>query len=107
MEVERNPVPLIRINAPDLYAEPMFREWLNRVSTPNCAGYRGFPTATWHVSGELPGELSDVFMVVDGADGSDSDMPAMCWRRLHGALQNAMKGEYTECVVWLTNVSED
>ena len=106
MEVERDPVPLIRINAPELFAEPMFREWLNRVASPDCAKYRGFPMATWHVPGELPGEVSDVFMIVDGPDGSESDMPALCWGQIQHNLRETIKDESPECVVWLTNLSE-
>lgn len=81
MEVERDPVPLIRINAPDVFAQPMFRDWPNRVALSACTKYRTVPTATWHVAGELPGELSDVIVVVDEPDRSNSDMPASVGER--------------------------
>jgi len=104
MEVQRDPVPLIRINCPELYASGAFQSWLNRVASPDCAKSRMIPTATWHVPGERPSEVSDVFMVVDGADGSDSDMPCFCWDRIQSAIRAILGDACPECVVWLTNL---
>jgi len=106
MHVEQNPVPLVRINCPELFANSAFRNWLNRVASPESAKSRMFSTATWHVPGELPSETSDVFMVVDGPDGSDSDMPSLWWDRIQCAIRAVLGEPCPECVVWLTNLDE-
>ena len=107
MQVEQNPVPLIRINCPELFASGLFRSWLNRVASSECAKNRMFPTATWHVPGEVPNEVSDVFMVVDGPEGSDSDMPLLWWDRIQCAIKAVLGDPCPECLVWLTNLEEE
>jgi len=106
MKVELDPVPLVRINCPEFFAASEFRLWLDHVASVECAKSRNFPTATWHVSGELPNEMSDIFIVVDGADGSDSDMPTFWWNRLQNAVRAVLSDPPPECLVWLTNLDE-
>lgn len=106
MHVEHNPLPLVRINCPEVFANDAFRRWLNRVASPDSARVRAFPTATWHVPGELPNETSDVFMFVDGADGSDSDMPILWWNRIQSAIRSVLGDPCPECLVWLTNLEQ-
>lgn len=98
MKVETNYLPLVRINAPELYKDEDFVAWLND-ETRN--------QATWHVKGQEPGEFSDIFMTFDGtADGSDSDMPEHCWEMLCEVL--SAKGlDTAECLVWLSNLDID
>lgn len=104
MQVVPNFIPLVRINAPEIFVDEQFREWLNEVTANGRKGYPGDRTASWHWPGHEPSEYSDVFMVVDGPDGSDSDMPADCWDMIVEAVSRAIPDTYPECIVWLTNV---
>jgi len=106
LQVCRDFVPLVRINAPGIYADRDFQDWLNRVTLegrPNAPGHR---TATWHWPGHEVGEESDVFMVVEYPDGSDQDMPSHCWERIIAAVSAVFDRTYWECVVWLTNIPD-
>ena len=67
------------INAPDIFRDPAFRQWLGTAQ----------PKFTWHRGGE-PDEWSDVIILVDpglSGEGSDSDMPAHIWRRIVDACR--------------------
>lgn len=101
MEVKANHMPLVRINAPELYADPEFVAWLNNDDERPVTG-----PATWHTRGELPGEYSDIFFTVDPPDGSDSDMPTACWDKILDAVADVL-GPHRECLVWLSNLAEE
>lgn len=61
----------LAINAPDIFRDPAFVEWLNN----------GTPKLTCHQGGE-PDEWSDIVVFVDptlNGEGSDSDMPEHIW----------------------------
>ncbi|REK34747.1 MAG: DUF4928 domain-containing protein [Planctomycetota bacterium] len=104
MQVAPNFLPLVRINAPEIYADELFAEWLNAVTANGREDIPGFRTASWHWPGHEPGEESDIFMLVDGPDGSDSDMPEHCWQMILEAVSRAIPNTYPECIVWLTNL---
>ena len=104
MQVAPNFLPLVRINAPEIYADQQFAEWLNSVTANGRKELPGFRTASWHWPGHEPGEESDIFMLVDGPDGSDSDMPKHCWEMILEAVSRAIRNTYPECIVWLTNL---
>lgn len=104
MQVVPNYLPLVRINAPEIYADDQFAEWLNTVTANGRKELPGFRTASWHWPGHEPGEESDIFMLVDGPDGSDSDMPEHCWQIILEAVSRAIPNTYPECIVWLTNL---
>lgn len=104
MQVVPNLIPLVRINAPEIFADEQFREWLNEVTANGRKGYPGDRIASWHWPGHEPDEYSDIFMVVDGPDGSDSDMPEHCWEMIVEAVARAIPNSYPECIVWLTSV---
>lgn len=104
MQVAPNFLPLVRINAPEIYADGQFAEWLNTVSANGRKELPGCRTASWHWPGHEPGEESDIFMLVDGPDGSDSDMPEHCWQMILEAVSRAIPNTYPECIVWLTNL---
>lgn len=60
------------INAPEFFADPDFRAWLNN----------GGAKFTWHKIGEPVSEYSDVIVLIDPGltgEGSDSDMPEHIW----------------------------
>lgn len=62
------------INAPDIFSDAGFRQWLAD----------GRPKFTWHKGGE-PDEWSDVIVLIDPSltgEGSDSDMPPYIWDRI-------------------------
>ena len=71
MQVALNFLPLIRINAPEIFADERFGEWLNTVTTDGRKNVPGHRTATWHRPGEEPGEDSDIFMLLAGPDGME------------------------------------
>ena len=61
-------------NAPDIFRDPAFRQWL----------VDDRPKFTWHKAGD-PHEWSDVVVLVDPSltgEGSDSDMPTHIWDRI-------------------------
>lgn len=109
---------LIRINAPEIYQDPAFKEWfLNR--PPAAEGYQPPTMATWHRPGEKEfGEYSDFFMTVEflggegdddfGGDGSESDMPEHIWNKLLRAAWEALgkPSYYIEAFVWVSNLDE-
>lgn len=86
--------PLIKINVPHWYVREDFLAWLNVQER-----------ATWHRLGEPPNEFSDVFITVDGDEGSDCDilMPEDIWATLTEIVKRETHG-YS--VVWLTNLAE-
>lgn len=64
----------LRINAPEIFADEAFVNWLNNTN-------RKF---TWHQGG-TPDEWADVIVLVDpglSGEGSDSDMPAHIWGQI-------------------------
>lgn len=61
------------VNRPQWFMDPEFIEWLNN----------GEPKFTWHVRGNVPGEYSDVIVLVDpecnGEGSEDGSMPQRFW----------------------------
>lgn len=105
LRVRRDSVALVRINAPTIFADQAFQEWLTRVTLHGRRNAPGHRTATWHWPGKPPGENSDIFMLVKSPDdGSDSDMPSHCWERIIRALEAVFPEPRWECIVWLTNM---
>jgi hypothetical protein len=92
MKAERQ--ALLRINAPEWYARPDFRAWLNNPER-----------ATWHRIGKEPNEYSDVFITFDHGEGSDFDvdMPDDVWAQI---TQAAADAGIQDCVVWISNLEE-
>lgn len=87
----------LRLHCPEIFEDPAFVEWLNADE----------PKATWHTSG-LPGEFSDVFVLVDpslNGEGSDSDMPEHIWSLLMEQCRKTFHPD-NDChiVVWLSPV---
>ena len=85
----------LRLNLPDLYKDPEFMSWLN-------AGHSG-AIATWHEckKDKKPGEYSDIFTWYEKGEGSDTDMPEHCWKR----LEEKLKEHNFDCgVVWIANL---
>jgi hypothetical protein len=61
----------LRINMPDMFADPEFRDYLNDPDTT---------IATWHTQGDPnPHEYSDCFVQFDNGEGSNADMPKKWW----------------------------
>ena len=86
---------VLRLNAPDWYERKDFLYWLNDLSKP---------TATWHISGEEPGEYSDVFVTFDHGEGSDADsIPEGIWEEIKKV---AAEHCFDEGLVWITNIPE-
>lgn len=72
MQVDK--VNALKINAPEIFADPEFQAWLNN-------GQRKF---TWHEGGK-PDEWSDTVVMVDPGltgEGTDSDMPEHIWDKI-------------------------
>ena len=87
------------ICAPELYADPEFVSWLNTTNQI---------IATWHWKAEPPNEFSDVFThVCLPNDGSDSDMPAHCFKAIVDKLYEAGFNDNDEVLVWLQNIEVD
>jgi hypothetical protein len=99
-------LPCLKINCPELFADPEFVAWLNvGASSRGATGspeWKPGPVATWHRGG-TPHEYSDTFVTYDGGEGSDSDMPEHCWERL---CEVAREVGVTYAVLWLTNLGE-
>jgi hypothetical protein len=95
---------LLKINCPELFADPAFAAWLNAGSAAGGADNR---VATWHVPDEPPGEYSDLFMMIyvtdDAGEGSDADMPEACWDAI---VSYCRAVGFRHGVVWLTNLQE-
>lgn len=79
------------------YGDPGFLKWLNAPTT-----------ATWHVSGTPPDEMSDVFTYVCDCDGSDRpgvdgapSIPVHIWEEL---LEIVRKEAHpgAEVLVWIS-----
>ena len=94
-------MPLIRINAPEWYQRSDWNAWLNGKNKPA-------PPATWHPSGSLPKDTSDVFFTYHNGDGSDSPnntddsvIPVDIWEEITKLLE-AQK--ISECLVWVSNL---
>jgi len=61
----------LRINLPDMFADPAFRDYLLDPTTN---------IATWHLKNDpLPHDYSDCFVWFDNGEGSHSNMPAKWW----------------------------
>ena len=93
--------PSIVINAPDLFADTQFVEWLNN----------GKPKMTWHQEGE-PDEWSDVVVMVDpslNGEGTDSDMPEHIWSQIVDACKETFPSKQVgnHIMVRLMNMEED
>jgi hypothetical protein len=99
----------LKINCPELFADPLFLAWLNEGAKAD----GGHIVATWHRPGAV-GEYCDVFVTYDHGDGSDSPvgcygwpdgpaMPEACWEKLDAACKEAA---LTCGVLWLTNLGE-
>lgn len=103
--------PCLKINCPELFADPEFQSWLSCRSGSRPEGV-GFwtPVATWHrpEDGDA-GEFADVFCTYERgpgeaeAEGSDSDMPEHCWSALCRAVEN--EGLSGFVLLWLTNLA--
>jgi len=84
--------PCLRLNAPALFKDKEFIEWLNSDESN---------VATWHQGGE-PDDFSDVFTWYDSnGEGSDSDMPEHCWKSLVKVFED---NNFQGGIAWLTNL---
>lgn len=113
-----NDVPLVRINAPEIFADPAFKEWFFNRPRTDISGveYPAPPIATWHrMSDPEFGEYSDFFTIVDFlggndpvGDGSESDMPEHIWQQiLHAAWIALNKPSWhVEALLWISNLEE-
>ena len=113
--LDKHPAPLVRINAPDLFALPAWRAWLN---DPR------YGPATWHKGGGgEPSEYSDVFTYYGGAhvtpegelvyEGSDTPqgdgtaaLPEAALPLLAAAVEAATGSMGTEAVLWISNLPD-
>jgi hypothetical protein len=94
MRIERDYMPLVRIDAPELFRDSEFMAWLND-NLDNIA--------TWHQGGDA-NEYSDLFITIDGTEGSNSDMPDHLW----DLIVNAVHGVGVEnALVWIANIDID
>jgi len=95
---------LLKINCPELFADPEFAAWLNAGSATGGADNR---VATWHVPDEPMGGYSDLFGTIyvtdDGSEGSDDDMPEPCWDAI---VSHCRAVGFRHGVVWLTNLQD-
>lgn len=87
----------LAINAPALFADAEFKQWINN----------GNPKFTWHKSGD-PGEYSDVVILIDpslSGEGSDDDMPG--WNAVVDAVRAYVGARKLDghVVVRLTNLT--
>ena len=60
------------MNAPAIFADQQFQQWLNSSE----------PKFTWHVRNSEVGDYSDVVVLVDSSlngEGSNTEMPAHIW----------------------------
>jgi hypothetical protein len=116
MQVDYPYIPLVRINAPEIFADPKFKQWFfNRPKGCESAKYAP-AIATWHQPQEADfGEYSDFFTTVDGGgggdhadgDGSESDMPPQIWEQLVTAAWKALdRPEHFECLLWVSNLGD-
>lgn len=101
LSAEPNPVPALQINAPELFQDAAFLEWLNNPKTI---------VFTWHPKGESPDEWSDVIVGIDpslNGEGSDSDMPEHCWDALVDLCRDCLSpSNGYHVLVRLTNYSD-
>jgi hypothetical protein len=96
MAMESERVACLKINCPDVFADPEFRDWLDDPANG---------VATWHPPGTEPGECSDVFVTFDHGEGSDAfHMPGHCWLAL---CREAEARGFSYGVLWLTNLDGD
>jgi hypothetical protein len=73
METER--ISAIRIHAPEWFERADFQAMLTDAHINHMA--------TWHSVGYSPTDYSDVFVTVDGVEGSDSDkFPEDIWEEI-------------------------
>ena len=112
MTVTPNYMPLVRINAPEFYADPGWLRWLNAPDQP-C---RARP-ATWHRPSDEPHEHSDVFIAYCDSEGSDvpdslnqPGIPDHIWEQICQAIEKAAaddpETDYRECLIWVSNLEE-
>src|SRR5690349_6171909 len=94
LQVCRDFVPLVRVNAPAIFADREFQDWLNRVTLHGRPESPGHRTASWHWPGHAVGVESDLFMVVEYPDGSDQDMPRHCWDRIIRGISQVFDRTY-------------
>ena len=95
MTIRYDHMPLVQINLPEMYDDPAFQTWLNDPSSK---------IATWHETGKIPGDYSDIFISFCAGEGSNSDMPEHCWEKIKEALGKGW--DRMECLIWLTNLEE-
>jgi hypothetical protein len=105
-------LPVIRIDAPEIYADPEFKQWFFAHKSWNDPDNAKDPTrtlATWHYYGgpEEFGEDSDIFMLVEMMAGegtsSEETMPEHCWDKLMEAAASIVGLGFKEVIIWLTN----
>ena len=104
--VNRDLLPLICLNAPGIYGDRKFQEWLNAVTLVGRPNKPANRLATWHTPGNPPGLNSDIFLRVSRDDGTDSDMPSHCWDAIARALDAVFQESHWECLLWLSNMRE-
>lgn len=80
-----------RINAPELYTD----ELLSYIDDQKPGSL-----ATWQGQIVPFGEWSDIFITIDGDDGSNSDMPA--WAALVALCKQI--DDHPEGLIWLSNL---
>lgn len=97
--------PCLKINCPELFADPEFAAWLKSRSGVRPPGEKWWtPVATWHEGDEEMNEYSDVFCTYEDGEGSDSDMPEHCWERLCELARREVGSGFA--ILWLTNPGE-
>jgi hypothetical protein len=106
LHVNRDFLPLICLNAPGIYGDRKFQEWLNSVTLHGRPNEPENRLATWHWPGKQPGKDSDIFMRVSRDDCSDSDMPSHCWEAIVRALDAVFQDSDWECMLWLSNMRD-
>jgi hypothetical protein len=94
---------VLRINAPEWYADPDWMRWLNSPGS-----------ATWHHKGDgkAAGESSDAFCTYCYREGSDyppySDWPGIpdhIWEQITKVVTD-LHGADAELLVWVSNLPE-
>lgn len=90
--------PAMILNAPEVFADPAFVEWLNGKD----------PKFTWHTGGQ-PTEWSDVTVLVEpslNGEGSDSEMPEHIWNAIVDKCREVFKpSRNAHIMVRLTNLA--
>lgn len=94
------PCLALTVNAPEVFDDPDFCEWLNNDETK----------LTWHRGG-TPTDWSDVVVLVDpslNGEGPDSSMPEHIWLRIVETCKQHFKPGQSEThiMVRLTNLRD-